>query len=163
MRLTATFVQDPSVTPTSVTQSSQRVGAVPHRGPYHLIGQAFGHLDTVLSSVELPQTQLVAIYYDDPATVPEAALRSDAGILLPDTFETPVGLTEVVLPAGRYLHGQHVGPYHLLPEAWATLKSRLHTLDGVRRRPGPSYEIYRNTPMTASPDALVTDIFIPIV
>ncbi|MEP6571749.1 MAG: GyrI-like domain-containing protein [Gemmatimonadota bacterium] len=150
--------------PTIVEQPPLRAACVHHRGPYHLIGEAFDrlHLDVTSwlhSDVALP---LIAIFYDDPATVPPADLRSHAGIVLPPALVIPAQLIEVVLPGGRHLKGRHHGPYETLQHTWASLRENLQRGDGPRRRPGPSYEVYLNTPGTAAPNDLLTEIFIPV-
>ena len=104
---------------------------------------------------------MIAIYHDNPATVPASDLRSDAGLLIAEGTTVPDGLTEVILAAGSYVHTSHVGPYDTLPTTWARLKEFVSDGNGPRRGNGPGYEIYRNTPMTAAPKDLLTDVFIP--
>ncbi|MEO5798052.1 MAG: GyrI-like domain-containing protein [Gemmatimonadales bacterium] len=147
-----------------VNQPTLRVAAVRHIGPYDLIASAFMRLDEFVADAELGEIEsvLVGIYHHDPNTVDEDELRSDAGITLPAGVPIPAGLTEVILPAGRYLCGRHVGPYSGLQKAWAAMVERI-TSGELRRGAGPGYELYPNTPMTAKPEELITDIHIPVV
>lgn len=109
-----------------------------------------------------PGTTLVAIYHDDPATVAAAALKSDAGLILEVGQSLPPSLTEKRVPGGRYLRGRHTGSYKGLPSTWAHLRGEVLRQQGLRRRPGPSYEVYLNNPTNAKPDDLLTDIYIPV-
>ena len=54
-----------------------RLAALRHTGAYLDIGQAFAALDAIVrrSGVGGPNTMLAAVYYDDPAKTPAAALR----------------------------------------------------------------------------------------
>lgn len=149
--------------PTLVQQVRLRAACLRHRGPYQQIGETFARLDTLAEAGGLFEDppQLVAVYHDNPATVPAAELRSDAGVLVADGKPIPDGLTEVFLSAGSYVWARHVGPYRTLPETWARLREYVTSGDGPRRGDGPGYEVYRNTPATAAPEELLTDVFIP--
>ena len=142
-----------------------RLAALRHTGAYLDIGQAFAALDAIVrrSGVGGPNTMLAAVYYDDPAKTPAAALRSDAGVVLNDTDAVPEGLTEVHVPGGRFVCGVHVGPYARLPHAWNDIKMAFAVPGGLRRAEGPSYELYRNTPATAAPEHLITEICVPVL
>jgi AraC family transcriptional regulator len=62
---------------------------------------------------------MVAIYHNDPEVTAADALRSDAGVVIPNGHAKPDGLGEIRLPAGRYARTTHVGPYELLGDAWS--------------------------------------------
>ena len=51
-----------------VAQPAKRVAAVPHRGPYNTIGEAFARLDGIARSEG---------WHDTPAQVAPADLRTD--------------------------------------------------------------------------------------
>src|SRR5688572_29915407 len=57
-----------------------RVAAIQHRGDYQLTSKAFERLMTVAATTGLltPTTRTIGIYYDDPVSVPQNALRSTA-------------------------------------------------------------------------------------
>jgi AraC family transcriptional regulator len=142
-----------------------RVAAVRHVGPYHGIGEAFQRLDSLARPAGLagqPDACLIGIYLDDPQTTPAAQLRSDAGITLSTQARLPAGLSETRVPAGRYARTTHVGPYAGLPDVWARLWREWLPASGERPAPRPSFEIYRNTPADTPPDALITDVYLPI-
>lgn len=148
-----------------VDQPALRVAGVRHVGPYDLIASAFIRLDGIVADAELGaiDSTLVGIYHDDPMTVAADELRADAGITLPAGVKIPAGLTEVILPAGRYLRGRHIGPYSGLPVAWGAMAAQLASDGSMRRGDGPGYELYPNTPMTAKPEELITEIHIPLI
>ncbi|MEZ5316358.1 MAG: GyrI-like domain-containing protein [Vicinamibacterales bacterium] len=152
------------MTPTLTSQPRLRAACLRHLGPYQQIASTFARFEAIAEAAGLFDSppQLVAVYHDNPTTVPAAELRSDAGLLIAEGTAVPDGLTEVILAAGQYVHARHLGPYDTLPATWARLKESLASGSGPRRGPGPGYEIYRNNPMTAAPKDLITDVFIPV-
>lgn len=97
------------------------VGCVRHIGPYNQIAQACERLGAIAGPAGLlqqPGAVMIALYHDDPDTVPLAQLRSDAGIAVPEQVRLPEGLVAQRIPAGRYAWTVHVGPYEQLGDAW---------------------------------------------
>lgn len=150
------------MTPEVIDAPQLRVAAVRHVGPYPEIGRAFARLEEAVAGAGLLEggAALVAIFHDNPAEVPAAELRSDAGVVLPAGATVPEGLAVVVLPAGKHLRGRHVGPYGGLPAAWAVVREAVQREH--RRGAGPGYELYLNNPNNAAPDELITEIHIPL-
>jgi AraC family transcriptional regulator len=89
-------------------------------------------------------------------------MRSDAGLTFPADARLPKGLKEHRLPGGRYAHTTHIGPYEELGDTWARLMGEWLPASNERVRNSPSYEIYRNTPETAKPEDLRTDLYVPL-
>jgi AraC family transcriptional regulator len=148
-----------------VTQPTLRVAAVPHRGPYSQISEAFGRLGAIAGPAgwfALPGPAMVAIYHDDPESVAPDDLRSDAGLVVPGEIDLPQTVVERTLPAGRYARTEHAGPYDRLGDTWARFMGEWLPASGHRIRAGVSYECYKNTPMETPPDALRTDLYVPI-
>jgi AraC family transcriptional regulator len=142
-----------------------RAAALRHRGPYHRISEAFTRLGELAGRAGLygpGKPTMIAIYYDDPDSTPEAELRSDAALVIPEDVRIPDGLTEVRLPAGRYAHLTHVGPYTQLGDAWARLRGQWLPQSGERFGTGEMHEIYVNTPMEAPPEKLQTELYLPL-
>jgi AraC family transcriptional regulator len=141
-----------------------RLASVRHVGSYMGIREAFQRLHDLTTAAGLSDqdTSLVGVYHDDPSTTPEDQLRSDAAIAVPAKTKLPAGLTELVIPAGRYAHTTHVGPYTGLGGVWAHLKNDWLKQSGEKLNDAMSYEIYRNTPMTAKPHELVTEVYMPL-
>ncbi|MDB4892305.1 MAG: Transcriptional regulator, AraC family [Gemmatimonadetes bacterium] len=144
-----------------------RVAAVRHIGPYLQINEAFERLGQIAGRAGLiqpPDTEMVALFYDDPDSTPADQLRSDAGITVPPNATLPAGLTEHHVPAGAYASTVHVGPYEQLGDAWARLMGEWLPSSGRRiNGDAPSYEVYLNTPMTVPKNELRTEIRIPLV
>jgi AraC family transcriptional regulator len=148
-----------------VTQPTLRVAAVPHRGPYGQIAEAFGRLGAIAGPAgwfALPGLAMVAIYHDDPESVAPDDLRSDAGLVVPAEIDLPHTVVERTLPAGRYARTEHAGPYDRLGDTWTRFMGEWLPASGHRIRAGVSYECYKNTPMETPPDALRTDLYVPI-
>jgi AraC family transcriptional regulator len=142
-----------------------RVGTVRHVGPYNQIPNAFGRLGSIAGPAGLfqkPGAAMIAIYHDDPDSVPQDQLRSDAGIVVPDGTPLPQELGEQRLPSGRYARTRHVGPYEQLGDTWARFMGEWLPASDHRIGAGPSYEIYRNDPTKTPKHELVTDLFISI-
>jgi AraC family transcriptional regulator len=148
-----------------VKRPELRLASVRHVGSYMRIPEAFQRLNDLVTAAGLSDrdTKLVGIYHDDPSTTPEARLRSDAAITISAKTKVPRGLTELVIPAGRYAHSTHVGPYTGLGEVWGHLRSEWLPKSGEKLGDGMSYEVYRNTPMNAKPHELVTDVYLPLM
>ena len=78
----------------------------------------------------------------------------------PLTGPPPPGERIVGLPAGRVAVARHVGPYEeagladLALHAWAEER-------GLEPA-GPIREVYRNDPATVAPEALETDVILPV-
>lgn len=147
-----------------VDQPKFRLASVRHVGSYMRIPEAFQRLNDLVTAAGLSNsdTLLVGVYHDDPATTPEAKLRSEAAITVPAKTKLPRGLTELVVPAGRYAHTTHLGPYTGLGEVWTHLRNEWLKRSGEKLGNGMSYEIYRNTPMNAKPHELVTDVYLSL-
>lgn len=142
-----------------------RAAAVRHVGPYNQIGEAFGRLDAIVRPAGLlkPDTQMIAIYHDDPESTPTDQLRSDAAVTVSKGDAVPNGLSEQRVPAGRYACATHVGPYEKLGDAWARFMGEWLPASGHRMGDGVSYEVYLNNPMN-EPDKqkLKTEMCVPI-
>ena len=148
-----------------VEQPKYRLAGVRHTGSYMRISEAFQRLNELVTAAGLSNrdTLLIGIYHDDPATTPEEKLRSDAAITVPPLTKLSSGLTEIVIPAGRYAHARHIGPYAGLGDVWTHLWKQWLPKSGEKPGKGQSYEIYRNTPMNAKPNELITDVYLSLV
>lgn len=142
-----------------------RAAALRHLGPYHRISEAFARLGELVQHAGIGsfgKPTMVAVYYDDPESTPEAELRADAALVVPEDVRIPDGLTEVRIPAGRYARATHLGPYTQLGDAWARLLGQWLPQSGEKLGPGETYEIYVNTPMDAPAEKLHTDLYLPL-
>lgn len=135
-----------------------------HRGPYHQINRTYALLGPELAMQGLWPRSLgmVAVYYDDPALVAPADLRSLAGVLVPADTPAAPPLERVGLVGGRHAVLTLRGPYTGLKAAYDWLFSDWLAASGEALRNAPSWELYRKTPMDTAPDDLVTEIFLPL-
>ncbi len=144
---------------------SRRVATVRHVGPYNQISRAFARLGAIGGPAGLfrhPEVAMIALYHDDPeATAPEA-LRSDAGVIIPDSVPVPPGLDEQRIPPGRFATVLHRGPYEQLGDVWARALGEWLPASGFRMGSGPSFELYRNDPTNTPKERLETEIWISL-
>ena len=142
-----------------------RVAAVHHVGSYQRISEAFGRLGDLAGRAGLLEGKptMLALYYDDSDVTPEAELRSDAGLVVPESVQLPPGLDEHRLPAGRYACTVHIGPYEQLADTWARFMGQWLPQSGERMAAeGTSFEIYVNNPTDVPKAELRTELYIPL-
>ena len=144
---------------TIVTQPELRIAGIRHLGPYDQIGRAFGKLGGILKGPPPGGSQMIALFLDDPSSVPPERLRSEAALTLSPHAKAPDGLIEQRVPAGDYARAIHQGSYEGLPAAWNALKNEWLPSSG-RRMGHPSYEVYVNNPMTTEKSELLTEIYL---
>jgi AraC family transcriptional regulator len=144
---------------------ARRVIGIGHRGPYGAIGAAFERLGAAVAEggLEPEAKAFLGVFVDDPGRVPEADLRSLAGIEVRDDLALPEGFEEERLPAGRYAILHHVGPYSGLPAAWGWLVGEWLAGSGVTPRAVPASEVYLDGPGEAAPEAMRTDLCLGLV
>jgi AraC family transcriptional regulator len=151
-----------------VTLEPMSLLAVGHVGPYTKIGDAFFTLAQWLGTrgVQTSGAKLVGIFYDDPEQVEASKLRAKAAIHLPEaTNVAPTSPVErVQLRGGAHAMLLHKGPYGDLNAAWTWfyadwLPNSGHEAD----LEAPSFELYLNTPEEVAPDALLTELYLPLV
>ncbi len=143
---------------------AQQALTIPHRGPYMEIGRAFEQLGGILGPRGLfPfSTGMVAIYLDDPESVPESQLNSLAGITVSGSppVEAPLSLTPI--RGGRYAVLKHKGPYADMKAAYNWLLGTWLVQSGEEAASAPMLETYLNTPADTPPLELRTDIHLPL-
>jgi AraC family transcriptional regulator len=137
---------------------------VPHRGAYMEIGRAFEQLGSILGPRGLfgYSTGMVAIYLDDPESVPEKQLNALAGITVTGNppAEPPLSLTPV--RSGRYAVLKHKGPYADMKAAYNWLLGTWLVQSGEEAASAPMLETYLNAPADTPPLELRTDIHLPL-
>lgn len=136
---------------------------VAHKGAYMEIGKAFGTLFAELPAQRLmrPGLKMVAIYYDDPALVPEADLRSRAGVIS-DAAALRAPLETAEICGGPYAVLRYTGPYAGLGAAYKWLYGTWLPASGREAADAPAFEEYINSPRDTPPAELLTDICLPL-
>ncbi len=142
--------------------------SVDHVGPYMQIGKAFDALFGWLGRHHLLEAEMrmIGIYFDDPGVVDENALRSKAGVLLPQrvlaavTVSSPVSV--VAVRGGEYAVLRHKGPYSDMRAAYEWLYGTWLVQSGREAADAPVFEEYLNSPKDTAPAELLTEICLPL-
>lgn len=156
---------EPMMYPVTIrTDPARRLVAMPHRGPYFQIAEAFEKMGATLAARGLVGQigHMVGVYYDDPSAVPPADLRSHAGAEVGPDLPIAPPLQEVLLPAGRHAVLTFTGPYAGLPAAYDQLYGVWLPESGAQPADSPPFEVYLNTPMDTPQDRLITEICMPL-
>jgi len=141
-----------------------RLAVIPHRGPYAGIGAAFDRLVAWSGGRGLieEKTRFIALYIDDPVSVPEAALRSEAGITVPPgtAGEGAVSIRE--LPTSRVAVLRFQGPYAELEGAYTWFYGNWLPASGEEPADAPVMEDYLNDCRTLPRAEWLTEIMLPL-
>lgn len=141
------------------------LAVIPHQGSYMEIGRAFETLFGTLGARNLlrPGLCMKGLFYSDPTSVPEAELRSAAGILVPDdSFPVEPPLERASLRGGDYAVLRHQGPYSDMKAAYDWLYGEWLVRSGREAADAPVFEDYLNNPRDVPPTQLLTDICLPL-
>ncbi|MEO0384115.1 MAG: AraC family transcriptional regulator [Pseudomonadota bacterium] len=140
------------------------VAGIMHTGSYFEINKTFETLYGTLATRGATDAVkgMVGIYYDDPMAMPEAELRSCAGVFVDEDFNFSAPLQKQVLEAGPHATLLHKGPYSDLPAAYDWFYSVWLKDNGHAIRAQPPFEVYLNNPREVQPSELLTEISIPV-
>ena len=127
---------------------------------------AFARLMGFLQSNNLADkwSYCLGITPDDPNVVSPADCRYDAGVVLHEGVNVELNDDVAIqtLSAGRYAVFAHHGPYNTLWQTWNAAYRDWLPMSGEQLRDAVPYEIYLNDASETKPEALETEIFIPI-
>ena len=146
------------------TLPQMRAATIAHRGSYLEIGRAFETLFGTLGARNLlgPGLRMVGIYYDDPASVAEAELRSRAGIVAAKPLPVELPLEPATIIGGEYAMLRHRGPYADMRRSYDFLYGSWLPQSGREPADAPCIEEYLNTPRDTAPTELISDIYLPL-
>jgi len=140
--------------------------AVEHRGSYMSIGKSFDRLFMTLGSRNMirPSMRMIGVYLDDPTKVPEAELRSQAGVVSDGHGALPVEepLFTTTIRGGDYAVLMYKGPYGDMRLAYDWLFGQWLPTSGREADDAPIFEAYLNSPRDTPPTELRTDIHLPL-
>lgn len=138
--------------------------AVDHRGSYMSIGKSFDLLFTTLASRNLirPGLRMIGIYFDDPTSVPESELKSQAGVAVSEPFAVDAPLLATRIRSGEYAVLRYKGPYGDMRAAYDWLFGQWLPASGREAADAPAFEDYLNSPRDTPPTELRTDIYLPL-
>jgi AraC family transcriptional regulator len=140
------------------------LAVIGHVGPYLQMGKAFDVLYATLGSRNLISGGMrsIALFHDDPTIVPEAELRSLAGIAIPDDFSIEPPLERAEVRKGPYALLKHTGPYSDMKAAYDWLYGEWLPQSGREPADAPAFEEYLNDPRNTPAPELRTDIYLPL-
>lgn len=134
--------------------------AMAHHGAYDKIGSTWEKVFEVAGPKgwATPESEMVAVYNDDPSEVPEEQLKSYACISKPASFDAEEGFEARDVGGGTYLVAKYVGAYEGLGAAWndAMTKAAEHG-----HRDGDHFEKYL-VHDAENPERCVTEICVPV-
>lgn len=144
--------------------------AARHLGPYPEIPEAIERLFAWAGPkghVNFPQTQLLAVYHDDPNDVPAAELRSDACITVSKAThaeDDTHGIHSFSIPGGRFAVAHVEIDQTQYLEAWQKLEAWMqqHNVKAAVAPERLCYEWYLNDPETHPEKKHIVDICTPI-
>jgi len=141
-----------------------RLAVLPHRGDYQRVGSRFEELTAWAAANGLlaEPRRWFAIFYDDPGSVPEPELRSEAGVeIAPGTALGP-GMSERLIAPGRVATIVHTGPYVELERVYPRLYRDWLPDSGEEADDRPGFEQYLNNPRETPPSECRSEIFLPL-
>lgn len=146
------------------TEPALRLAVLAHRGAYGGIGATFDRLNAWGAARGLigAETRFIALYHDDPITVPEAALRSEAGLTVPPGVKASEGVRILDLPPTRCAVLIFKGPYAELEPIYTWLYRDWLPASGEDPADQPPREEYLNDPKTVPPAEWLTAIMLPL-
>lgn len=141
-----------------------RLAAVRHAGSYKDIGGSFERLFALAAPRGLlgPDSQCVGRYYDDPESVAQSALRSDACVTIAVGATADDALQVIEQPACRCAIARHRGPYAELERAYRWLFRTWLPQSGEEPDDQPCFELYLNDPRQLPPTEWLTDVCLPL-
>ncbi|MBU8540509.1 AraC family transcriptional regulator [Falsiroseomonas tokyonensis] len=141
-----------------------RLAALPHRGKYEAIGTVYDRLMAWAGARGLmtPEARFIALYHDDPHSVPEKDLRSEAGMTVPPGVEASEGVRILDLPATRLAVLVFRGPYAELEGAYTWLYRQWLPQSGEEPADQPAREDYLNDPRSLPPSEWLTAVMLPL-
>lgn len=141
-----------------------RVAFVRHIGSYMQVGETWTRLCGWAGPRGLfgPQTLMFGVCYDDPNVTPPDKLRYDACLSVGPGVQPEGDVGVQTVGGGEYAVYRHLGPYENLGNSYVQLCGVWLPKSGRELRAAPPMEFYRNSPMNAKPEDLVTDIYMPV-
>jgi AraC family transcriptional regulator len=139
---------------------------ISHRGNYMGISQAFDQLVGIAGARQMfgPDSKMIGIYFDDPALVAEAELRSIACLAVSPEHQSnaQAPLEAYNVKAGPYAVLQYQGPYSDMQAAYQWFFGVWLPASGYEAADVPVFEEYLNNPRDTAPGELKTNIYLAL-
>jgi AraC family transcriptional regulator len=146
--------------------ASMTLVGIPHRGNYMGISQAFDQLVGIAGARQMfgPDSKMIGIYFDDPALVAEAELRSLACLAVSAEHQSKAQapLEAYNVKAGPYAVLQYQGPYSDMQAAYQWFFGVWLPASGHEAADVPVFEEYLNNPRDTAPGELKTNIYLAL-
>jgi AraC family transcriptional regulator len=143
----------------------RHVAYVRHVGPYDRIGKAFGRLMRWAGPrrlLRLPETEVLAIYHDNPDVTPADRLRADACITVPEGTKTKREVGTMTVLGGLFAVAHvEIDPAQY-GEAWDRLFADWLPQSGYQPDDRMCFELYPHTPKRRSKAKHVVEICEPV-
>ena len=141
-----------------------RLATLPHRGAYTAIGTTFDRVMAWAAARGLvdAETRFIALYHDDPESIAEADLRSEAGLTVGPEVVASEGVTLHHLPPTRVAVLVFKGPYAELESAYTRLYREWLPASGEEPADQPPREEYLNDARSLPPSELLTAVMLPL-
>ena len=147
-------------------QPERFVAYMRHVGPYPEIGKVFEKFFAWAGPkglLQFPNTEMLAVYHDNPETVDESKLRSDVCITVPVGTEVDGDVKTMTIPGGAFAVAHVEIDVTEYGAAWDKLMGEWMPANGAT--PDASrmcYELYLNNPEEHPEKKHIVDICEPI-
>ncbi len=134
-------------------------------GPYYqAAGEAFGVLCQFAGPRGLigPDTWMIGVSHDDPHVTDASRFRYDACLRVDREVEGEGEVSRKDLAGGRYAVFTHEGPYERFQQTYDRIFAAWLPASGEQLRDEPTFERYLNSPDEVEPEALRTEIWLPL-
>jgi AraC family transcriptional regulator len=146
------------------------VAYVRHIGPYKGDSALFERLFETLMRwagprglLRFPETQVLAVYHDDPNITDEGKLRTSACITVPEDTPVEGEIGKMAIAAGKYAMARfELADSSEYEGAWNTVFGVWLPESGYQPDDGPCYELYLNDPKEHPEHKHIVDICIPV-
>ncbi|MCD4847863.1 MAG: AraC family transcriptional regulator [Candidatus Aegiribacteria sp.] len=150
-----------------VELEQMRILSVKNKGAYYKIGEAFEKLSDIVTknNIDIKNSQWLGIFWDDPESVLEKELRSEACVTIEGDIEIPDGVEAEAgeIPGGQYATTRHTGSYKGIGKAWGELCGIWVPQNGYKPRESACFEIYvKGSECTNDESEYITDLYEPI-
>jgi AraC family transcriptional regulator len=157
--------EDWTMTPEIRTIAPLPVVFVRRTGPYYqAAGEAFGVLCQFAGPRGLlgPDARMIGISHDDPHVTNESRFRYDACVTLDREVKPEGEVGHKTLAGGRYAVFVHAGAYDGFQQTYDHIFAAWLPGSGEKLRDEPCFELYLNSPDQVQPEALRTEIWLPL-
>ncbi|MFC2126273.1 GyrI-like domain-containing protein [Bacteroidota bacterium] len=135
-----------------------------HIGPYNEVGKAFDRLMNWAGPrglLNFPETQMLAVYHDDPAITDEKKLRSSACITVPSKTKVDGEVGKMDLKPGKFTLARFELKDNEYAEAWNNVMNWFPE-SGYQPADGQYFEWYHNNPEDHPEKKCIVDICVPV-